>query len=58
MIPAPFHTVDQILDRMADAGFQPDEVVQLMTAHSVAAQHGVDPALNVSVMYLHVELTS
>ena len=58
MIPAPFHTVDQILDRMADAGFQPDEVVQLMTAHTVAAQHGVDPALNVSVLYLHVWLTS
>ncbi|KAK7688385.1 hypothetical protein QCA50_008758 [Cerrena zonata] len=46
MIPAPFHTADQIFERMADAGFQPDEVVQLMAAHSVAAQHSIDPAFN------------
>nr|AFK91530.1 manganese peroxidase 2 [Cerrena unicolor]AFR51951.1 manganese peroxidase 2 [Cerrena unicolor] len=46
MVPAPFHTADQIFERMADAGFQPDEVVQLMTAHTVAAQHSINPGFN------------
>ncbi|TCD66354.1 hypothetical protein EIP91_001458 [Steccherinum ochraceum] len=46
LIPAPFHTADQIFIRMQDAGFSVDETVALMAAHSVAAQHQLDPSIN------------
>ncbi|CAL1697138.1 unnamed protein product [Somion occarium] len=46
MIPAPFHSADQIFARMEDAGFSPEEVAQLMAAHSVGAQHLIDPTVN------------
>ncbi|KAH8091363.1 manganese peroxidase 2 [Cristinia sonorae] len=46
LIPAPFHTADQIFARMKDAGFSPEEVVALSAAHSVGAQHQLDPSIN------------
>ena len=35
-------SVDKILDRFADAGFSPDEVVALLASHSIAAADHVD----------------
>ena len=43
LIPLPEDSVDKILARMADAGFSPSEVVDLLSSHSVAAQDHVDP---------------
>lgn len=37
-LPAPWDSVPQILLRMADAGFTPDEVVALMASHSLGGQ--------------------
>ncbi|OBZ74828.1 Manganese peroxidase 3 [Grifola frondosa] len=45
-VPEPFDTVDMILARFADAGnFTPDEVVWLLSSHSVAAADLVDPTI-------------
>ncbi|KAH8107934.1 ligninase precursor [Cristinia sonorae] len=46
LVPEPFHTVEQILDRFADAGpvgFEDVEVVWALSAHTVAAANDVDP---------------
>ncbi|KII86816.1 hypothetical protein PLICRDRAFT_177549 [Plicaturopsis crispa FD-325 SS-3] len=43
--PAPFYTVDQILDRMADAGFSPDDTVALLASHSIGTQQTTDPTV-------------
>ncbi|KIP01553.1 fungal class II heme-containing peroxidase [Phlebiopsis gigantea 11061_1 CR5-6] len=43
LVPAPWHSVDRILARMADAGFSPEETIALLAAHSVATQHTIDP---------------
>ncbi|KAF5332391.1 hypothetical protein D9758_000997 [Tetrapyrgos nigripes] len=42
-VPEPIDSVDDILARMADAGFSPEEVVALLASHSVAAQDTIDP---------------
>ncbi|THH17334.1 hypothetical protein EW146_g3451 [Bondarzewia mesenterica] len=44
-VPEPFHTVDQILKRMGDAGFSPNEVVSLLASHSVATSKEVDDTI-------------
>ncbi|TCD71232.1 hypothetical protein EIP91_011710 [Steccherinum ochraceum] len=47
LVPEPFHTVEQILDRFADAGpvgFEDVEVVWALSAHTIAAANDVDPA--------------
>lgn len=36
----------KILARMADAGFQPDEVIALLASHSIAAQDEIEPAID------------
>ncbi|KAH8103021.1 prepropeptide lignin peroxidase [Cristinia sonorae] len=46
LVPEPFHTVEQILDRFADAGpvgFEDVEVVWALSAHTIAAANDVDP---------------
>ncbi|KAI0649957.1 manganese peroxidase 1 [Trametes meyenii] len=45
LIPSPIAGVDSILDRMADAGFSADEVVDLLASHSVAAQEHLDASI-------------
>ncbi|ETW82129.1 manganese peroxidase-like protein [Heterobasidion irregulare TC 32-1] len=44
-VPEPFHSVDQILARFDDAGFNPDEVVALLASHSVAGADNVDETI-------------
>ncbi|GJE95276.1 lignin peroxidase [Phanerochaete sordida] len=47
LVPEPFHTVDQILARLNDAGeFDELETVWMLSAHSVAAANDVDPTHN------------
>ncbi|KIP06702.1 fungal class II heme-containing peroxidase [Phlebiopsis gigantea 11061_1 CR5-6] len=44
LVPEPFHSVDQILARVNDAGgFDAQEAVWLLSAHTVAAANQVDP---------------
>nr|AGS19355.1 manganese peroxidase [Cerrena unicolor]AGS19356.1 manganese peroxidase [Cerrena unicolor] len=45
LVPEPFDTVDKILDRFADAGFTPAEVVALLASHSIAAADHVDETI-------------
>ncbi|EJD51289.1 MnP-atypical, short manganese peroxidase [Auricularia subglabra TFB-10046 SS5] len=45
-VPDPFNPVDQILDRMLDMGFQPDELIALLASHSIAAQDEIEPAID------------
>ena len=45
LVPAPEDSIDDILARMADAGFSANEVVDLLASHSVAAQDHVDPTI-------------
>ncbi|KAI0708498.1 versatile peroxidase VPS1 [Earliella scabrosa] len=45
LIPLPTDSVDDILERMGDAGFSPAEVVDLLASHSVAAQDHIDEAI-------------
>ncbi|THH12864.1 hypothetical protein EW146_g7288 [Bondarzewia mesenterica] len=44
-VPEPFHSTDEILARLGDAGFSPDEVVALLSSHSIAAADDVDPTV-------------
>ncbi|KAK7455181.1 hypothetical protein VKT23_011052 [Stygiomarasmius scandens] len=46
LVPKPEDTVDSILDRFADAGFSPEEVVALLSSHSVAAQDTIEPDIH------------
>ena len=41
LVPAPFHSVDRILERMEDAGFSKEEMVILLASHSIATQYTV-----------------
>ncbi|RDX54993.1 manganese peroxidase 1 [Lentinus brumalis] len=45
LVPEPSDSVDTILARMGDAGFSPNEVVDLLISHTVAAQDHVDPTI-------------
>ncbi|KAF5326203.1 hypothetical protein D9611_000698 [Ephemerocybe angulata] len=45
LVPGPGNSVDQILSRMADAGFSADETVDLLASHSIAAQEGLNAAV-------------
>ncbi|KAI0356847.1 versatile peroxidase VPS1 [Trametes cingulata] len=46
LIPLPEDPVDKIFARMGDAGFTPDEVVDLLASHTVAAQDQIDPTIH------------
>ncbi|KAL4252075.1 Peroxidase [Abortiporus biennis] len=45
-VPEPTDSVTAILSRMGDAGFNPEEIVDLLASHSVAAQDHVDPTIH------------
>ncbi|KAF7335796.1 Peroxidase [Mycena venus] len=45
LVPDPFDPVDKIIDRFADAGFSPNEIVDLLASHTIAAQDHVDPTI-------------
>lgn len=54
LVPGPGDSVDTILARMSDAGFSADEVVALLSSHSVAAQDHLDTVrLCESAMFPH-----
>ncbi|KAH9994916.1 manganese peroxidase 3 [Russula compacta] len=44
-VPEPFHDATTILDRFKDAGFEPAEVVALLSSHSIAAADLVDSSV-------------
>lgn len=43
LVPLPEDPVDKIFARMADAGFSPNELVDLLASHTVAAQDQINP---------------
>ncbi|RDX44800.1 manganese peroxidase isozyme precursor [Lentinus brumalis] len=45
LVPEPSDSNDVIFARMGDAGFSPNEIVDLLASHSVAAQDRVDPTI-------------
>ncbi|KAJ6528227.1 heme peroxidase [Mycena vulgaris] len=45
LVPDPFDPVDKIIARMGDAGFSPNEIVDLLASHTVAAQDHVDETI-------------
>ncbi|KAJ7291753.1 heme peroxidase [Mycena rebaudengoi] len=45
LVPEPFDTVNQIIDRMGDAGFSPNEIVDLLASHTIAAQDTIDETI-------------
>ncbi|OBZ79394.1 Versatile peroxidase VPL2 [Grifola frondosa] len=45
LVPEPSDLTDTIFARMGDAGFSPNEIVDLLASHSVAAQDKVDPTI-------------
>ncbi|KAG6910464.1 vacuolar protein sorting-associated protein 1 [Tephrocybe rancida] len=45
LVPEPSDSVDTIIARMGDAGFSPNEVVDLLASHTIAAQDHVDPSI-------------
>jgi cytochrome c peroxidase len=47
LVPEPFDTVNQIIDRMGDAGFSPNEIVDLLASHTIAAQDTIDETIPV-----------
>ncbi|KAF4564574.1 Versatile peroxidase vpl2 [Pleurotus pulmonarius] len=45
LVPEPSDSVDAILARMGDAGFSPNEIVDLLASHSIAAADHVDESI-------------
>ncbi|KAJ7182873.1 manganese peroxidase 3 [Mycena crocata] len=45
LIPEPFDTITQILERFADVDFSPEEVVALLASHTIAAADHVDETI-------------
>jgi len=45
LVPEPADPVNKIIARFADAGFSPNEIVDLLVSHTVAAQDHVDPTI-------------
>jgi cytochrome c peroxidase len=45
LVPEPFDSADKIIARFADAGFAPNEIVDLLASHTVAAQDHVDESV-------------
>ncbi|KAJ7055734.1 heme peroxidase [Mycena amicta] len=45
LVPDPQDPVDKIFLRFADAGFSPNEIVDLLASHTIAAQDHVDPTI-------------
>ena len=47
LVPEPSDPNDKIFARMGDAGFTPNEIVDLLASHTVAAQDKVDASIPV-----------
>ena len=45
LVPNPFDSVPTILSRFGSVGFSPEEVVALLSSHSVAGADDVDPSI-------------
>jgi manganese peroxidase len=45
LVPEPFNTTDQILERFASVGFSPQEGVALLSSHSITGADTVDPGM-------------
>ncbi|KAJ7936731.1 heme peroxidase [Mycena leptocephala] len=45
LVPEPFDIVNQIIDRMGDAGFSPNEIVDLLASLTIAAQDTIDKTI-------------
>jgi cytochrome c peroxidase len=45
LVPEPFDSATTIFDRMGSVGFTPDDVVALLSSHSIAGADTVDPTL-------------
>ncbi|PPQ96876.1 hypothetical protein CVT26_006063 [Gymnopilus dilepis] len=45
LVPEPFDSVQKILARFGSVGFSPEEVVALLSSHSVAGADDVDPSI-------------
>ncbi|KAJ6498502.1 Mn peroxidase MNP3 [Mycena vitilis] len=45
LVPDPFDSITDILERFAEVGFSPAEVVALLASHTVAAADHVDPTI-------------
>ncbi|KAF8964551.1 hypothetical protein BDZ97DRAFT_1904396 [Flammula alnicola] len=45
LVPEPFDDVTSILERFASVGFSPQEVIALLSSHSIAGADTVDPTL-------------
>lgn len=44
-VPKPEDSVTSILQRMADGGFTPDELIHLLASHSIARSDTIDPTI-------------
>ena len=45
LVPEPFDTVTSILNRFGSVGFSPQEVIALLSSHSIAGADDVDPTI-------------
>ncbi|KAJ6563979.1 manganese peroxidase isozyme precursor [Mycena capillaripes] len=45
LVPEPADSVNKIIARFADAGFSPNEIVDLLASHTIAAQDHVDASI-------------
>ena len=45
LVPEPFDTATSILTRFASVGFSPQEVIALLSSHSIAGADTVDPTI-------------
>jgi len=45
LVPDPFDSITDILERFAEVGFSPEEVVALLSSHTIAAADHVDPTI-------------
>ncbi|KAJ7463273.1 manganese peroxidase 3 [Mycena latifolia] len=45
LVPEPFDTITSVLERFAEVGFSPEEVVALLASHTIAAADHVDPTI-------------
>ncbi|TFK65304.1 fungal versatile peroxidase from pleurotus Eryngii [Pluteus cervinus] len=45
LVPEPFNTTDQIIERFASVGFSPPEIIALLSSHSIAGADTVDPTI-------------
>ncbi|KAJ6458234.1 heme peroxidase [Mycena sanguinolenta] len=45
LVPEPFDTITSALERFAEVGFSPAEVVALLASHTIAAADNVDPTI-------------